>query len=399
MRPIHLALKDLRQFAKDYKMVLFALLMPIAFTYFMGTMFGGGGAAVDPVLVAWVDHDLSSASLAMAQTLSSYETLLLQPMSEAEAEGAVRAGKAAAAVITPYGVGRALQQGAPAEVRLLVAEAGGNDAQAATRALEAAVTRLAAASGAARLSTAESAAWRPFASEGDAQAHYEDALARAAGLWAELGVSLRVVAAAATDRSAPTGFHQASPGMLVQFTVFNLLSAAGVLVVERRSGALRRLLTTPITRAGIIAGKVLSAFTIIFAQGLILTGVGHLIFGVPYYSSPLATLAVVAGFGFCMAALGLLVGTLARSENAVLAACLILMFALSGLGGAWFPLEGASPTFAAIGHLVPSAWAMDGFHSILLRGVGLGGVLAPLGILLAYGLVFLGLAPWRFRFE
>jgi ABC-2 type transport system permease protein len=203
----------------------------------------------------------------------------------------------------------------------------------------------------------------------------------------------------AAEAPASNGYLHMSPGMLVQFTVFNLMSAASVLVVERRNGALRRLLTTPITRTGIVAGKLLSTFALILAQDLILVAVGHAAFGVPYFDRPLATVAMVVSLSFCMAALGLVVGTFSGSEGAVVAASLILMFALSGLGGAWFPLEGTSPAFAAIGHLVPSAWAMDGFHSIVLRGAGLAGVFAPVGTLLAYGLAFLGLAAWRFRFE
>lgn len=55
-------------------------------------------------------------------------------------------------------------------------------------------------------------------------------------------------------------------------------------------------------------------------------------------SARLATLAVLVSFGACMAALGLLVGTLARNEGVVVAACLVLMFVLAGMGGAWFPL-------------------------------------------------------------
>jgi len=44
-------------------------------------------------------------------------------------------------------------------------------------------------------------------------------------------------------------------------------------------------------------------------------------------------------------------------------------------------------------------WAMDGFQNIILRRLGLDSVLLPAGILLAYAVVFFGLAVWRFRFE
>jgi ABC-2 type transport system permease protein len=62
-------------------------------------------------------------------------------------------------------------------------------------------------------------------------------------------------------------------------------------------------------------------------------------------------------------------------------------------------LEVAGPAFAQIGHLMPTAWAMDGFQNIILRGLGDASVLLPAGILLGVGLLFLTVAVWRFRFE
>ena len=78
---------------------------------------------------------------------------------------------------------------------------------------------------------------------------------------------------------------------------------------------------------------------------------------------------------------------------------LIAMFLLTALGGAWFPLQGASEGFNKIGRLTPLAWAMDGLQNIILRGGGLGSALLPAGILGLYALLFFALAIWRFKFE
>jgi ABC-2 type transport system permease protein len=75
------------------------------------------------------------------------------------------------------------------------------------------------------------------------------------------------------------------------------------------------------------------------------------------------------------------------------------MFLFAALGGAWFPLEVAGEAFATIGHVTPTAWAMDGLQNIVVRGLGLGSVLVPAGILLAYTAIFLGVAVWQFRYE
>jgi ABC-2 type transport system permease protein len=75
------------------------------------------------------------------------------------------------------------------------------------------------------------------------------------------------------------------------------------------------------------------------------------------------------------------------------------MFAFSALGGAWFPLEITGKTFSTIGHLTPLAWAIDGFQNILVRSLGLGSVVLPVGVLMVYGAICFGLAVWRFRYE
>ena len=69
------------------------------------------------------------------------------------------------------------------------------------------------------------------------------------------------------------------------------------------------------------------------------------------------------------------------------------------MGGAWVPLEFTSETFQTIGHLMPTAWAMDGFENIVIRGLGLESVLLPAAIMLAYAVVLFALAVWRFSFE
>ena len=43
---------------------------------------------------------------------------------------------------------------------------------------------------------------------------------------------------------------------------------------------------------------------------------------------------------------------------------LVSMFGFSALGGAWWPLDITGHTFSFIGHLLPSAWAMDAFFRI-----------------------------------
>jgi ABC-2 type transport system permease protein len=75
------------------------------------------------------------------------------------------------------------------------------------------------------------------------------------------------------------------------------------------------------------------------------------------------------------------------------------MFILSALGGAWVPLEFTPQSYQRIAFLTPVAWVMDGYKDILVRGQGLEAVSPALLALLAYAVVLLGLAVWRFRID
>jgi ABC-2 type transport system permease protein len=134
----------------------------------------------------------------------------------------------------------------------------------------------------------------------------------------------------------------------------------------------------------------------IFVQFLILMLFGQLLH-VDYLRVPLATLLVALVTAMCIAALGLLIGVLAKSEEQAITFSLIPMFVLSGLGGAWVPLEFTGATFQAIGHVSPVAWAMDGFKNIIARGLGFNSVLLPVAALAGYTLFFFILAAWRFQ--
>jgi ABC-2 type transport system permease protein len=140
-------------------------------------------------------------------------------------------------------------------------------------------------------------------------------------------------------------------------------------------------------------------FLVVLAQEIILVLLGQFAFGVNYLRQPLAILLMAVVVALWAASLGLLIGAIAKKEEQVIVLCLIAMFLFSALGGAWFPLDVAGKAFAAIGHVMPAAWAMDGFQNIIMRGLSFASVVIPAGILMIYTVVFFGLALWRFRFE
>ena len=414
MRIIDLARKDLLQIARDWRTALFAVVMPIVFTLFFGFVLGRTSSGDDdPRLpVGFVDHDhgstLSSSLYTMLEASMAVRPVLLEGREAEQAGEKVRDETLVAAVIVPAGWGERTFAGEAPDLTVITDQAV-RASHMAGNAVHAAVMRLLGATQIARIGaqafqgTPQGAA--ALDSESARRAFLDEALALAGEAWRQppLDVVVEQTAAPSGDEGQastnPFGFAQSSPGMIVQFVIFGLMTSAGVLVSERQSGALQRLLTTPITRAEVIGGHMLAMFLIIMLQQALLIAVGQLAFGVDYMRAPLGTVLMMATLALWSASVGLLIGAISKVPEQAVTWSLVAMFIFAGMGGAWFPLEFTGQAFSTIGHLMPTAWAMDGFQNIVLRGQGLGSVLLPAGILLGFAVLFFGLAVWRFRFE
>ncbi|HSJ89926.1 MAG TPA: ABC transporter permease [Anaerolineales bacterium] len=397
MRTLDLALKDLNQILRDWRSGLFLVVMPLLFTLFFGFVFGGLSqpkTQVDPRMpVGLVDRDLGTLAADLKTLMENSEVLRPVILGEEKAKQAnilVKEGELAAVVFIPVGYTDQLFADQPLKLEVILDQSQ-PAAQTVSRALETVTGRLLGAVEAAHISASAIK-----------QTDVQESVAQAIAAWQKPALVVSVekgTGAAENEQLSSGGFAQASSGMMVQFSIFGLITSAMVLVLERKSGSLPRLLSSPIRRWEVIAGHILAMFCIIFAQQLILVLVGQFVFGVDYMRQPLAILVLITVLSLWAASLGLLISAVSRKEDQVITLSLVAMFVFAALGGAWFPLEVAGKAFAAVGHVMPTAWAMDGFQNILLRGLSFSSVLVPGGILLGYAVAFFGLAIWRFRFE
>lgn len=405
MRVLTIALKDLRQILRDRKALLFLVAMPIVFTLFFGFIIPGEDQPAPPLRVGVVgsaeEDPLAAVAVEMLEASNAVTVVALRPEDEARAAADVADNDLAALLVLPEGFAEQALAGGQPEVRLIIDDADPTGHGART-VIEAAVMRALGAAEIARFSVEAAEEAQPFAGAAEREAYGREALRRAAAAWDDvpLDVALRPASVSRDpERAVAGGFDQSSPGMIVQFAINGLMTAATVLVAERQVGALQRLLTTPASRGEIVAGKLLAMFLLVLGQEAILVGVGQAAFGVGYLQAPLATLSVMVALALWAASMGLFIGAISRGEEQVIMFSLVAMFVFAAMGGCWFPLEITGETFSAIGHLLPSAWAMDGFQNIVLRGQGLASVTTPVAVLAGYAVAFFGLAVWRLRFH
>ncbi len=387
---LNIAQKDLLQLLRDFKTFLFLLLMPILFTFLFGFAFGGFSSGSDSRLpVGYLDEDQSWVSEQLKFLLNRSEVIRLvqdPSSSHQKLEQMVAEDKLAAAIVVPSRYGKTFLR--DRSLRLTVIAKGGSAAWTTVEAaLLSAVGRL------------DSAARTAFIMEEITNGHipYRYAFDRCLKAWAASPIAVIETKSPALgeEKSSNNALAHTSPGMMLQFAIAGLMTCAQILVGERKSRCLQRMLTTAINRSTILFGHALAFFTLVFGQFLLLIVFAQFILKVNYLRLPLATLVVAFCAALCITALGLLIGTLARNEDQAVIFSLVPMFILAGLGGAWVPLEVTGEAFQRIGHLSPVAWAMDGFKNITLRGLGFNSVLVPAAALVGYAGLFFALAYWR----
>jgi ABC-2 type transport system permease protein len=402
-RIVDLAIKDLRQITRDRKSFLFLLVMPIVFTLLFGFAFGGNSTADPRLPVGLADDDGSELSQQLSAMIASSEVVRIEEHGREPAELAQQVADEAisAAIIIPSGFGESLLEGETLPVTIV---GGGQTGFTVESEVQKWAARLQNAVLAANLSLKTAEAQELLDSAGR-QTYWETAFAGALAAWESPPVLIREdesSALAEEARETDTNysvFAQSSPGMMAQFAIAGLIGAAGILVVEKKTKSVQRLLTTNMSTGQILAGHFLAMFAMIFLQLTVLILFGQIFLGLPYLGQPLATFLLTTATALFTASLGMLIGTVSKSEEQVVILSLVPMFVLSALGGAWVPLEFTPQSFQRIAFLTPVAWVMDGYKDILVRGQGLEGISLALLALLIYTAVLIILAVWRFRFD
>ena len=393
IRILDIAFNDLLQLSRDFKTFMFLLIMPILFTLLFGFAFGGfgGGDSDSRLPVGYLSQDDHWVSRSLHDLLAGSEVIRLDEntfRSTSDLEQLVADGDLAAAVIIPDGYGKAALKGKSA--RLIVITDPNSTAWTTVQAeLLALASRL---DGAIRTATV-------IEQTGAEGPSFNYTFKQTLAAWDEPPIAIQETTSPALQKSENNNgaMTHTAPGMMLQFAIAGLLTAAQIIVAERKSRTLQRLLTTSARRVHIVVGHYLAILFMILMQFIILILFAQIVLKVDYLRVPAGSFLVAFSAALCIAALGLLIGILAKTEEQAIIFSLVPMFVFAGLGGAWVPLEVTGATFRAVGHVSPVAWAMDGFENIVARGLGFGSVLVPAAALLGYAAFFFLLAVWRFR--
>ena len=176
--------------------------------------------------------------------------------------------------------------------------------------------------------------------------------------------------------------------------------AAITLVSWRENKLLRRLRLAPIGTGSIVAARI----GIALAVGLIQLAVFLAIARLPYFGLQLtaawwmAIPLVVCGIGAFMS-IGLLVGAIAKTQQAATAIANLIILPMAFLGGAFLPLDFAPDWVRQASYAMPLRYLVTGMQDVMARGEGPAAALPAIGILLGFTFVVGLVAVRMFRWD
>jgi ABC-2 type transport system permease protein len=188
------------------------------------------------------------------------------------------------------------------------------------------------------------------------------------------------------------------PGVLGNLMLIMIMNLTAFAVVrEREIGTLEQIMVTPIRRWEFILGKTLPFFLIGCFDATMLFLVGTLWFGVPFrgHLTALAlgiTVFLLAGLG-----LGLLLSTLAKTQQQSMITAFFFTMPMTTLSGFGTPISSMPVFFQHLSYLNPLRHVVFILRSLYLKGVGLDVLWPNVAVMGAFALLMLSVSVARFR--
>jgi ABC-2 type transport system permease protein len=189
---------------------------------------------------------------------------------------------------------------------------------------------------------------------------------------------------------------QYMPGIITMYVIFALSLMASTIVEERRRGTLERLLTTRLNVGQLFFGKYLSAIARALIQTVVLMLLGWAVFQIFTPLSFLACLVVSVIYGAAVAAIGMIVASIARTENAANQIAIIVTIFIVMMGGTFFQVAEGS-VMDTLGKFSINTYANKAYTAIISQGGSLGDTWSYLAVLAVVAVVGLLISRLIFR--
>ena len=175
------------------------------------------------------------------------------------------------------------------------------------------------------------------------------------------------------------------------FAIFFIIVPLSInMVKEKSQGTFVRLRTNPVSYLTVLGGKTVIYLAVCLIQFGLMLGIGVYLFpilGLPSLdvSGKIPLLFLVALFaGLAAIGLGLLLGTVARTQEQSAPFGATFVVILAALGGVWVPVFIMPKFMQTLSNLSPMNWGLNAFYDVFLRDVGLMDLVPELTLLFLF---------------
>jgi ABC-2 type transport system permease protein len=384
-RALLIVLNEVRLYLQDKGDLAFSLLLPVVtFALIYGAF---GGSTLFTATARVVDEDQGAYATQLIERLDGVDGINIEMLTAAQADARLDDSDITFALFIPAGFSDAMASGLRAEVIFKQRGNGGQEGQ-----ILASIIRGVAGEMGKPLEIT-SRVRQNLEGTGISQEHIDAAVVpylEEEQQQPALGINEEVVGGSADL------VNQYLPGIVTMYVLFALMLTARVIVEERRKGTLERLLTTRLTVGELFFGKYLASVARGFVQTVILLALAYAVFQMFTPVTFLESLFIVLIFTAAASALGLIIASVARSEEGASWIGVVFTMFMVMLGGTFFQVEPGTILYN-LGRVSINTYANEALRKIIAEGGNLGDTIVPLVIFV--GVAVIGLIISRLIFK
>jgi ABC-2 type transport system permease protein len=354
------AIKELRQMRRDRRSLLILLFIPVFFLFLFGYALNFD---IRHVSLAVQDRDrtVDSRTVVAAFIRSAYFDQVATVERDTDIQALMDRGDIRILLVVPEGFSRQISRGETADLQVLL---NGDNANTAT-------TVMGYVNGV--LIDVSSALGAPVRAP---------SVGVAARVWynPELRSTLFLV-----------------PGLIAYIaTISAVVSTSLSIVREKENGTIEQIRMAPISTVSYVIGKTVPYLIIAQTSAFLIIFSAMALFGLPMRGDWLSLFVVVGVFLVTGLGTGLLVSTVADTQQVALQTSMLLAFLpVFMLSGFIFPIASMPTALQWVTNVVPAKYFLIALRGVVLKGQHLGDVIRPVAALVVFAALVLGLSAFR----
>jgi ABC-2 type transport system permease protein len=372
IRVFIIALREVRSYLQDKADLAFSLLLPVAIFALMYGAFSGQSLFNGTAYVVNEDPG-GTYSQCLIQRLNEKESLEVSLLTWQEANAKLQRSDILLVVYIPEGFSAHLSSSQPTQIIFRQRGNGGQEGQIVTGIVRGEADKIS------QEIQVEKQVQRALLGKGISHSHIQTTVQSLLKQERESPIVVVRETIAGTEINL---VHQFLPGIITMFVLFTITLGSRTLVEERRKGTLERLLTTRLSVGQLYMGKFLASVARGFVQTLILLALAYVVFQLFTPLSFLMVLFIALIFAAAASTLGLIIASIARTEDQAVWISVFFTMATVMLGGTFFEITEGSVLYI-FGKASINTYVNSAFKTMIIRGGTLTDVTLELMVLTA----------------